>query len=443
MDKLTITGKTKLSGTIRVSGAKNVAMKVILAGLLTDEKIVIHNVPLISSIYGTADIVKPLGVKTKIGSDRILTIQGDGSGDYEVPMELGGLYRTATMVMGPLLSRFGKAVVPNPGGCRIGKRPVERHIEGLCKMGATITYKDGYFVAHTRKLYGTNYKFSRNSHTGTETLILAAVLAVGETVLENAGEEPEIDDLIVLLTQMGASIRRIKDRQIVIHGVEKLHGTEFTVMPDRNEVVTFAIAAIASGGDIVIQGTQRKYLKKFLHKLNSVKASWEPISQNETRFFASERLQATDVTTAPHPGFMTDWQAPWALLMTQSSGVSIIHETVYEDRFCYVNELIKMGADIEFFNPAVSNPKKFYNFNWEDRSPGSCHAIKIRGKVPLHDAILEVTDLRAGATLVLAAIIASGKSIIRGVEHIDRGYEQIEKRLTALGAKIKRERDVE
>lgn len=438
MDKFIINGGTKLRGEVKVSGAKNVAMKVILAGLLTDEPIYIQNVPLISSVFGTCDIVKPLGVKVEIGQGHTLKIQGNGTGSYSVPLELGGLYRTATMVIGPLLARYGQAIVPNPGGCRLGKRPINRHIEGLKAMGAKINYEEGYFRARAHKLRGSRFRFTSNTHTGTETLILTAVLAEGETILENAAEEPEVDNLILLLTQMGAKIRRIGERKIVIKGVKKLTGTEFSIMPDRNEVVTFAIATLTSSGDVTIVGTQRRYLKAFLSMLDKAKAFWDPIDGDKTRFYVKDKFKATNVVTNSYPGFMTDWQSAWALLMTQAEGMSVIHERVYEDRFGYVSELMKIGAKITFFNPSVESPKEFYNFNWTDRKARNFHAIKIYGPTVLHNGVMEVMDLRAGATLVLGALIARGQSVLYGIDHIDRGYEKIEDRLTCLGANIKR-----
>lgn len=443
MDKLKIIGGKKLAGEIKVSGAKNVAMKVILAGLLTDEPIHVKNVPLISSVIGTAEMLKPLGLKTTFGKDHTMTVNGENLKTHVISLELGQLYRTATMVLGPLLSRFGKGIVPNPGGCRIGRRPIDRHIEGLKAMGAKITYRNGFFYAQADKLRGGRFRFTSNTHTGTETLILAAVLAQGETVLENAAQEPEIDNLIELLILMGAKIKRKNSRTIVIQGVKKLSGCEFTIMPDRNEVVTFAIGAIATGGDIIVEDTQRQYLTSFLDRLTKVNAGWEPISKSKTRFFGGNKLLSTDVVIKVYPGFMTDWQAPWALLMTQAEGQSSIHETIYEDRFGYVSELRKMGAEIDFYHPKVKDPSKFYNFNWSDRKKENCQAIRIKAPVKLHNAIMEVTDLRAGITLVLAALVANGESVIRGIEHIERGYENIEDRLQGLGGNIKRVKDIQ
>lgn len=438
MDKLIINGNKKLQGEINVSGAKNVAMKVLLAAILTDEELIINNVPKISSVVGTLDILSHIGVKVKWIAPHTVSLKGDRISSHKVPLDLGGFYRTGTMIMGPLLARFKAAVVPNPGGCRIGKRPIDRHVEGLKAMGADIDYRDGYFYARTNGLKGVKFYFKSNTHTGTETLILAAVLAKGETVLENAAQEPEVDDLIKMLNLMGAQIKRTKKRTIVINGVKSLRGIEFDVMPDRNEVVTFAIAAIATQGELIVKGTQREHLRSFLDKLDETSAGWEAMGDQRTKFFYKKRLKATNMVTSYHPGFMTDWQAPWTLLMTQAQGISTVHETVYEDRFGYVSELIKMGAKIDFFQPRVNNPPETYNFNWTDRDKELCQAIKIYGSAKLHNAIVEVSDLRAGATLLIGSLLAESESVISGIDHIDRGYEKIEDRLKAVGADIVR-----
>ncbi|OGG02927.1 UDP-N-acetylglucosamine 1-carboxyvinyltransferase [Candidatus Gottesmanbacteria bacterium RBG_16_37_8] len=436
MERFLVSGGRKIRGEINVSGAKNVAMKVILTGLLTEKPVYVRNIPLISSVTGTADLVRNLGVKVDINDNHTMKIQGNGLNKYTIPLDMGGLYRTATMVLGPLLQRFGKAIVPNPGGCRLGQRPVDWHIEGLKKMGAKIKYDDGFFHATSSKLKGIRFTFSKNTHTGTETLLLAAVLSQGETVLENASQEPEVDDLIKILCLMGAKIKRVKGRTIVINGVKKLSGTEFTIMPDRNEVVTFAIGAIVSGGNILIKGAQRSNLTVFLKSLDKIGTPYQVIDENHIRFSSLKKIKPTHIITKPHPGFMTDWQAPWALLMSQAGGVSTIHESIFEDRFNYVGQLKKMGAKIESYHPKVKDPRTFYNFNWTRRF--HCQAIRITGKTDLHDAVLEVADLRAGATLILAALIAQGNSVIYGINHIDRGYEKIESRLGKLGIPIKR-----
>ena len=358
----------------------------------------------------------------------------------KVPLDVGARLRTSSMVMGPLLARFGSATTPNPGGCRLGARPIDRHIDALQEMGATITYNsdDGYFYGTAKGLHGATTRFAKNTHTGTETLILAAVLARGQTVLENAAEEVEIDDLIACLNQMGAKIRREEPRKIVIDGVESLRGIEYTIMPDRNEEITFAIAAVMTGGDIVVKNSSRNNLAAFLSLFTKAGGHFQPIDDTTTRYLSDGVLRPTDIVTAQYPGFMTDWQAPWAVMMTQAAGVSTIHETVFESRFSYVSELMKMGADIQFFDPKVKNPEQFYNFNWSDRVPGFHQGIRITGPTKLHNAVLEINDLRAGATLVLAALTAPGESIVHGVEQVDRGYEKIEERLRLLGAKIER-----
>lgn len=436
MDKLIIKGGIPLKGEIQVSGAKNVAMKAIVAGLLTDETVVVQNIPLISSVLGTVKVVSQLGVLVNHNNHQI-QISAKNISRYKVPLESGGLYRTATMVIGPLLARFGRAIVPNPGGCRLGKRPVDWHIEALREMGAKITYREGYFYAETKKITGARIKFEKNTHTGTESVILTAVLASGKTVIENAAQEPEVDDLIVLLNNMGAKIVR-NNRTIMIQGVKKLHGVSYSIMPDRNEVVTFAIAAIATRGDLLVKGAQKENLQAFIHALDVVGGGWEEKDRNTMRFYWKQPIGTSDIVTKPYPGFMTDWQQPWAVLSTQATGVSTIHETVFESRFSYVLELKKMGAKIDFFDPSVENPNKFYNFNWSDRIPNYHQGIKIYGPTKLHEAVLEMTDIRAGATLVVAALAAYGKTVVTEVEHLDRGYENLDERLKKLGAQIRR-----
>lgn len=481
MDKLIITGGTKLFGTTNVSGSKNVALKAAVAACLTGEKVTIHNVPLLSDFRIMMDIIVDFG-GTVESHDHTVVIQLQEFKSSKIALDEAAQTRTASMFIAPLLARNGYAIIPNPGGCRIGARPIDRTIEGLKQMGAEIDYKseDGFFHASTHgdqigvrpmdrtikgleemgaqidydqddrtyhavsheggRLKGVNYHFDKNTHTGTETLIIAATLADGKTVLENAAQEPEIDELIEMLNGMGAKIKRVKPRTIEIIGVEKLHGTTFTIGADRNEIVTFAIGAIATKGDVFIEGAKEQGLEEFLEELDNVGGGYE-IEDNGIRFFYKQPLKATDITTKPYPGFMTDWQAPWAILMTQANGESIVHETVFESRFGYVKELQKMGAKIEMFNPKVDNPEKVYNFNKEDKKEGVFHAIKISGPSNLHSAFVIMSDLRAGATLAIAALVAKGTSHLTGVEKLDRGYEAFEKRLTNLGATIERVSD--
>jgi len=436
MDKFIITGGVPLKGEISVAGAKNVALKILVASLLTDEEMVVSNVPLIHDVDLMLDVLAVLGVKC-LRDGHTIHVTHNHIHNAKVPLDVAARLRTSSMILGPLLARYGAATTPNPGGCRLGARPIDRHIDALKEMGADIQYHsdDGYFYAKAKGLHGATIRFPKNTHTGTETLILAAVLARGQTVLENAAEEVEIDDLIVCLNQMGAKIKRTSPRTIVIEGVKKLHGTEYTIMPDRNEEVTFAIAVVMTGGNVVIKNSSRGNLDAFLSKFDG---HYEPIDDTTTRYFSDGQMKATDIVTAPYPGFMTDWQAPWAVLMTQARGTSTIHETVFESRFSYVSELLKMGAHIEFFDPKVLNPEAFYNFNWADRVERYHQGIKIKGPTTLHNAVLEINDLRAGATLVLAALSAPGESVVHGIEQVDRGYEKIEERLRALGARIER-----
>lgn len=436
-----VNGGYPLKGEIEVGGAKNVVLPALVAGLLTQERVILENIPLIADLFSMIHISEKLGVKINVHNHKLI-IDNSHFLNQKISLEAGAKLRSSFMMIIPLLLRFGKAKIPNPGGCRIGARPVERLIEGLKSLGVKIKYKpeDGYFHAEVRRLTGTTYKFPKNSHMGTEMMMMGAALALGKTILENAALEPEVDDLIKLLNQMGAKIKRVKPRIIVIDGVKKLKGVSYKIMSDRNEAVTLAIAAIATRGDVFVKGADQKVLQFFLEKLDQAGAGWEAFKDG-MRFYGKNSLRAVDVTTSCYPGFMTDWQAPWAVLMTQAQGVSRIHETIYESRFQYVLELLKMGAKISFYNPQVTNPAELYNFNLQDDKKGYYRAIKIMGPTKLHNGVLEIPDLRAGATLVLAALTASGKSFLSGIFHIDRGYEKLEERLSKLGARIQRAKE--
>ena len=438
MEKFVVTGGKKLHGTISVSGAKNVALKAIVAACLTEEEVIIENVPLISDFFIMLDIMKGLGANISI-HDHTLKVKMKHISSSGISLESAAKARTSVMFIAPLLARVGQTVVPNPGGCRLGARPIDRIIDGLKAMNVSVSYSsdDGFFHAQTSGLTGATYTFDKNTHTGTETLVLAAVLAKGTTVLDNAAEEPEIDELIDLLNLMGAHVYRSGHRQITINGVEKLHKAKFSILPDRNEIITFAIAAYITGGDIMVKGAQKVNLQAFLESLDNAGASYE-VHGEDIRFFATGPLQATNITTSVYPGFMTDWQAPWAVLMTQASGETVIHETVFENKLGYVHDLKKMGAQVTLFNPKVSHPEKVYNFNLADDNESYFHAVKIVGPTVLHDAVVTTLDIRAGAAIVLAALAANGTSTIFGTEKLDRGYEQFEKRLSRLGAEIKR-----
>jgi UDP-N-acetylglucosamine 1-carboxyvinyltransferase len=442
MEKIVINGGKKLTGTIEVTGAKNVALKALVAACLTDQPVLIKNIPLISDFMVMVEIIKELGGEVKI-VDHTAFVCVKKFKKEKITLEEAAKIRTSAMFLAPLLARMGKAIIPNPGGCRIGARPIDRTINGLEKMGYQTTYnsKDGFFYFKKIKDFKKNeivYRFEKSTHTGTETLIMVAALLNGtKTTLENSAAEPEIDELISLLNQMGAKISRTEERTIVIIGVEKLSGTEFTIGPDRNEVVTFAIAAIVTKGDVLVKGAKSIELSPFIQKLELSGGGVEQ-EKDGIRFFYKGELISVDVQTSTYPGFMTDWQGPWAVLMTQAKGKAQIHETVYENRFGYVKELKKMGANITLFNPEIKNPEKVYNFNLSDNNSSYFHAIEIKGPTTLHNGVVEVSDLRAGATLVLAALLAKEESVIFGVEHLDRGYEKLEERLRTLGADIKR-----
>jgi len=430
-----ITGGVPLKGTVKVTGAKNVALKVVAAGLYTAEPIVLHNMPGIGDVTSMIEILNSLGAETSFVGDTV-TIRTKDIVSNHISLELGSKCKTGTLAFGPLLNLTGEAIIPNPGGCRIGARPIDRYIEGLKALGAEIDYQEGYYKASApRGLRGTRFHFIKNSHSGTETLILAAVGAKGKTIIENAAAEPEVDDLIDLLNKMGGKIKRSEPRTIEIEGVKELHGAEHTIMGDRLEAQTFACAALATKGDVKIQGIDWMLLSAFLDKVEESGRQYEVIPDG-VRIFGEGPLRAVQLTTTIHPGFITDWQQPWAVVMTQAEGLSTIHETIFENRFAYVKELLKMGAAIETYRPEVENPDRVYNFNIEDDKPENPHAIKIFGPTVLHGAELDASDLRAGATLVIAALCATTESKLNGTHHIERGYQHFSEQLISLGAQI-------
>lgn len=434
---LTVTGGTPLYGCVRAGGAKNASYKLMIAALLGTEESRLINLPGISDVNLVGQIIRELGGEVRTVGDHTLFVNPKNLHSSTVKEEHGEASRASTLFLAPLLARFGRAEVPLPGGDKIGKRPLGRHIEGLEKMGVHFTVEGEVLKAETKGLKGTKYKFEKNTHTGTETLIIAAVLAEGKTILENAALEPEIDDLIKFLNAMGAKIRRRSFRVIEIEGVTSLSGAIHRVMPDRNEVVSYACAAIASKGDIVVENARQEDLAAFLDKLEEAGAGYE-VGDYGIRFFYKGELRATDVEVAIHPGFMTDWQPLWATLICHAHGESIIHETVSQNRFQYIDTLRKMGAKIETFRPEVSNPDKVYNFDWADEKPTDIHAIKIFGPTQFTGGEFTVHDLRAGATTLLAAISGTGTTILKNIEQIDRGYEKIDEKLLLMGANIQR-----
>lgn len=435
--KYIIKGGKPLKGAVRIGGAKNSSFKLMIASLLAEGESRLLDISRIGDVEITKQVIKSLGGEVKSPGRGTIFVKPDSLKSYKIPRDFGYKSRASIMFAGPLLARFGKAFVPFPGGDKIGRRPIERHLEGLQALGAKVKFTDSFINLECPKLIGTKYRFKKNTHTGTETLIMAAAKAKGTTILENAALEVEIDDLIEFLNEMGAKIKRLPGRRIKIEGVKRLRGTIHKAIPDRNEAVSYACAALATKGDIIIENAEAKHLQAFLKKVKEAGGNYE-IGCYGVRFWYSQPLKPTKVITQPHPGFMTDWQALWTTLMTQAEGESKIIETIYEYRFGFVDELLKMGAKIKLFNPHVSNPQTFYNFNLNDDSPQNFHAALVFGPTPLKGLKTEVPDIRAGATLVLAALIAKGESVLLDNGHIERGYEELGERLRQLGATIKK-----
>ena len=437
MSEFHVTGGIPLHGSVRIGGAKNASYKLMIASLLADTESRLLNFSQISDVKLVAKIISYLGAKVNRAGERAIFIDPTNLNSFEIDREHGEQGRFSTMFIPALLAKFGEAIVPAPGGDKIGKRPLNRHFEGLEALGAKVILDNGMFIAKTNGLVGNTYKFSKNSHTGTETLIMAAAKAKGKTILENAAMEPEINDLISYLNEMGARIRRRSHRVIEIEGVKKLHGAIHKIIPDRNEAVSYACAAIVTKGDVIIQNARHEHLASFLEKLNEIGAGYK-VGNYGIRFYYKGPLKAADITTEIEPGFMTDWQPLMATVLTQCEGTSILHETIMANRFQYVDELVKMGAKIEKFNPEIPHPETVYNFDIKNDRPDYKHAIKIHGKTSLTAGKFEVKDLRHGATLILAAMAAKGTTIIKNIEHVDRGYESLDERLKSMGAKIVR-----
>ena len=422
MQKFVITGGAPLNGEVRIAGAKNAVLKQMAAATLTDEPVTLRNVPKISDVAILREVMGDIGVEVRRANGDAIVLQAREAPWPFVPLEAAMKMRASFILLGPMLTRFGRVILPNPGGDRIGRRPVDFHVAAMERMGASIVYRNGYYFASAPAggLRGASISFPIVSVMGTENAVLAATLARGTTIIENAALEPEVDDLIAMLVAMGARIQRVSDRRIEVEGVERLGGTDHRVLGDRLEAETFAIAAAITRGDVLLRGIDPGHLGAFLEVSDRMGVRHEADASALTlRVLGSSSgmLRATDVRTEPYPGFATDYQAPLSVLMTQAQGVSSIHETIFEDRLDHTRELVKMGADIEVIDER--------------------HA-RITGPCPLRGAEVGIADLRAGATLILAALIAEGTSVISGIEHVDRGYEQIEAKLVAIGARINR-----
>jgi len=424
-----IKGGKPLFGKVKVSGAKNSATKLLVASLQTDEKCTFYNSPnKISDLSITSKLCEHLGSKIEI-QDSVLITETKTLKTSSIPEDFGKLNRISILMAGPLLNRTGRAEIPIPGGCRIGSRPVNFHIDGLKKLGCNVSTKDNFYIFETDGLKGANINLEYPSVGATENIIIASTLAHGRTILTNAAVEPEIIDLIKFLQKMGAIIEISTDRRITIEGVKRLHGASHKVIPDRNQVASFACAGLASKGDIFVEDAIQDDLITFLNTVRRVGGKFE-VEENGIRFFYDGQFRSVVIETNVHPGFMTDWQQPFVILLTQANGLSIVHETVYEKRFGYVEELNKMGAKIELFNTCLGRmPCRFVNTEYY-------HSAVINGPTPLKGAEITVPDLRAGFSYLIAGVIAEGETIVNGAIHIERGYEDIDQKLSNLGAEI-------
>jgi UDP-N-acetylglucosamine 1-carboxyvinyltransferase len=415
MDKLAITGGTPLQGEVRVSGAKNAALPILCAALLTSEPLVLTNVPKLNDVRTMRSLLAQMGVRAE-GDDGALTLSAATIDWPLAPYEMVKTMRASILALGPLLARCGEARVSLPGGCAIGLRPVDQHIKGLQAMGAEIDLDHGYIDARAKRLSGANFVFDVVTVTGTENLLMAATLAAGTTVLDNAAREPEVVDLADCLNAMGARITGAGTDRIVIEGVSRLSGATHAVMPDRIETGTFLVAAAITGGDLTVTGCAPEHNAALITKLQAAGAEVTEVDVSTLRVRSEGGLRSADVTTAEYPGFATDLQAQYMALMTQAEGIAIITETIFENRFMHAQELARMGANIRLEgNQAI-----------------------VAGRKELTGAGVIASDLRASASLVLAALVARGETVIDRVYHIDRGYEKIEGKLAGVGAQIRR-----
>lgn len=437
MSRYIISGGKKLQGEISIRGAKNASYKQIIASLLSDQTTQLTNIPNISDIKITESIAKSLGSEINYCGEHCVQVTTSKIKKTIVPQGTGIKSRSSFMFSAPLLARMGQATVPTPGGDRLGNRPLDRLIDCFSKMNIQIKETETNLIFNTEKIKPVHYVFNKPSHTVTETVIMTAVLTSGETVLENCGQEPEIDDLIKLLNKMGAQIQRdnIDPGKIMIQGVSSLKGTEHQVICDRNEIVTFACAALATKGSVNILRVDPKTVKTFLEIIEHMGAKVQT-GQEEINIFWNKPLKATSIETGPEPMFMTDWQALFSILLTQAVGCSSVIERVYPNRFQHIANLQKMGVKVQLFNPIVDDPENYYQFNKESDNPTFFHGVKIYGPTKLKPTNFIIDDLRAGASATIAALAAEGTSTIDGVEFIERGYEKLAERLSSLGANI-------
>lgn len=427
MDKFVVRGGNPLLGTIKVSGAKNSALPCMAAAILTEDEVILENIPQVRDIETERKLLESMGAEVELGYGRAqhrthirCAVLSDPVAKYEIVKTM----RASSLVLGPLIARTGIARVAMPGGCAIGGRPIDLHIKALEQMGATITQEHGYLEARADRLKGANIFFDKITVTGTEDILMAATLAEGETVLENAAREPEVTDLAALLIAMGAQIEGAGTSTIRIQGVSKLHGARHRINPDRIEAGTFLIAGAITGGDLNVDSCEPGHLGSLLAKLEAagvrLDVAKDSIRVRSEGGRSEHGLKAVDISTEEYPGFPTDMQAQFMALATQSEGTSTVTENIFENRFMHVNELIRMGANISVAGRTAT----------------------VRGKTQLQSAAVMCSDLRASAALVLAALVADGETILDRVYHMDRGYERLEEKLRGVGAQIRRMGDV-
>ncbi|MEO6138841.1 MAG: UDP-N-acetylglucosamine 1-carboxyvinyltransferase [Luteimonas sp.] len=416
MHKIVVEGGVRLTGEVRISGAKNAVLPILCAGLLADEPLHVSNVPRLHDVKTTLRLLAELGAGIDVDDSFDITIDPRSVNSHVAPYDLVKTMRASVLVLGPLLAKHGAAEVSLPGGCAIGSRPIDQHIKGMQALGADVSVEHGFIKATARRLQGARVVFDMVSVGATENVMMAATLAQGRTVLENAAMEPEIIDLAQCLTAMGAQIEGAGTGRIVIEGVERLHGGAHQVVPDRIETGTFLVAAAMTGGNVTVTHARPDTLDGVIDKLREAGATITCVGDRITLDMDGRRPHAINFTTAPHPGFPTDMQAQFMAMNCIADGVGVISETIFENRFMHVQELLRLGADI--------------------RVEG--HTAIVRGVEKLSGAPVMATDLRASASLILAGLVADGETTIDRIYHLDRGYENIEAKLSGLGAKIRR-----
>ncbi|MCZ6560209.1 MAG: UDP-N-acetylglucosamine 1-carboxyvinyltransferase [Gammaproteobacteria bacterium] len=419
MEALLINGGKRLEGEVRISGAKNAALPILAATLLADEPVRLRNIPHLNDVTTTIELLGRLGVSVTIDEKMSVEVDSTTITQFEAPYDLVKTMRASILVLGPLLARHGRADVSLPGGCAIGSRPVNLHVEGLRAMGAEVEIDNGYIRARSEQLKGARLVLETVTVTGTENLVMAATLAEGQTVIENAAREPEVVDLIDCLNQMGARIAGAGTDTLVIEGVERLHGTDYRVLPDRIEAGTYLVAGAITGGIVRVKDVRPEHLESILAKLREAGATvnigddWVEVDMRD------RALKAVGLRTAPYPAFPTDMQAQFSALNAVAEGTGTITETIFENRFMHVLEMQRMGADFQL----------------------EVHTAISQGVKKLTGAPVMATDLRASASLVLAGLVAEGETRVQRIYHIDRGYERIEEKLRLIGADIRRIND--